>query len=232
MRKNTKTITKGETIIHTEGGQIVSKTVHQAYKMDTEDSYVKVYFEGLAYIRDMPPDCFALLCKLMELCTYAEPTQADGTNDSFHINLMTSRKKRIAEEMGYKHIKSVSNLITELIDGGVLFRLDRSCYRLNPWLFGRGEWKNMIAIRELGDIQPPDPGATFATVQKATVEARRQVKAQLAKNEEARIKGMAGYTVNPETGEAIPLFNGDADILSHEGVPLLPMTEGDTDLAE
>ena len=222
MRKNTKTITNSETVIHTENGQTVSKTVHQTYKMDTEDSYVKFYFEGLAYIRDMPSDCFALLCKLMELCTYAEPTQADGTNDSFHINLMTSRKKRIADEMGYKNIKSVSNLLTELIDGGVLFRLDKSCYRLNPWLFGRGEWRNMVAIREVSDILPPDPGATFAVVQKNTLEARRKFKAQQKQNEEARAKAMADC----------PLPNGNADILSHEGIPAFAVTKGDTDGAE
>lgn len=232
MRKNSKRITTSETIIHTEGDKIISKTVRQSYKMDTEDSYVKVYLEGLDYIKDMPKDCFVLLCKLMEYCTYAEPTKADGTNDSFHINIMTNRKKRIADELGYNNVNSVSNLLTELIDGGVLFRLDKSCYRLNPWLFGRGEWRHMIDVREAADINPPDPGTTFASVHKNTVEARRRRKAQEKQNKEARAKALAGYTVDPETGEAIPLFNGDTDILPHEGVPLFPMTEGNTDGSE
>lgn len=232
MRKNMKTITSGETIINTENGQIVSKTSHQHFKLDTEDSYVKVYLEGLNYIRDMPKDCFALLCKLMELCTYAEPTEPNGTNDSFHINLMTSRKKRLADELGYKTTKPISNLLTELVDGGVLFRLDRGTYRLNPWLFGRGDWANMVAVREVAGILPPDPKTTFASVQKATVEARKRVKAQTKQNEEARAKALLGFQVDPETGEAIPLFNGDADILSHEGISILPVTEGSADSGE
>lgn len=232
MRKNSKRITTSETVIHTEGDKTVSKTVRQSYKMDTEDSYVKVYLEGLDYIKDIPKDCFALLCKLMEYCTYAEPTKADGTNDSFHINIMTSRKRRLADELGYKNLNSISNLLTELVDGGVLFRLDKSCYRLNPWLFGRGEWSHMIAVRESADINPPDSGATFASVHNNTVEARRRRKAQEKQNADARAMFLAGYTVDPETGEAIPLDNGSADVLPHEGVSLLPMTEGDTDRAE
>lgn len=232
MRKNTKTITSGETIINTENGEIVSKTSHQHFKLGTEDSYVKVYLEGLNYIRDMPHDCFVLLCKLMEYCTYAEPTKPDGTNDSFHISLMTSRKKRLTEELKYKNTKSISNLLTELIDGNVLVRLDRSCYRLNPWLFGRGEWVNMVAVRELANIRPPDQGTTFATVQQATAEARKRSNAQKKQNEEARAKALADYIVDPETGKALPLSNGNADILSHEGVSLLPVSEGDTDCAE
>lgn len=232
MRKNAKRITTSETLIHTEGDKTVSKTVRQSYKLDTEDSYVKVYLEGLDYIKDMPRDCFLLLCKLMEYCTYAEPTKPDGTNDSFHISLTTNRKKHLAQEMGYKNTKSISNLLTELIDGNVLARLDRSLYRLNPWLFGRGEWVNMVAVRELADIRPPDPGMTFATVQQATAEARKRANAQKKQNEEARAKALADYIVDPETGEALPLSNGNADILSHEGVSLLPVSEGDTDCAE
>lgn len=203
MRKNTKTITTGQTFFNTEGGQLKTKSGYQHFKLDTEDSYVKVYLEGLNYIRDMPRDCFALLCKLMEYCTYAEPTKEDGTNDSFHISLMTSRKKRLAEELGYQNVKSVSNLLTELIDGNVLARLDRSCYRLNPWLFGRGEWVFMVEIRETSDILRPDPGTTFASVQKATVEARKRRKTQTKQNEEARAEYVATHFYDPTTGEML-----------------------------
>ena len=232
MPRNSKRRNYTEVFTREEDGKTYQKISRVNYSVDTEDSYAKFYFEGFDYIRDMPRDCFTLFCKLMQYCTYAGPDEPDGTNDSFVINLTTARKKKIAQEMGYAHVKSVSNLLTELCYGEALCRMEDSCYRPNPYICGRGAWQDMISIREQGEFHSIVPGSTFMSVYTARVETIRRIKEQKKRNEEARNKGMAGYTVDPETGEAIPLFNRDADILPHEGVPLLPMTEGDTDLAE
>ena len=232
MPRNSKRMNYAEVFTHEEGGKIYQKISRVNYSVDTEDSYTKFYFEGFDYIRDMPRDCFALFCKLMKHCTYAGPNESDGTNDSFVINLTTARKKKIAQEMGYARVKSVSNLLTELCYGKVLCRMEDSCYRPNPYICGRGAWQDMISIREQGEFNPIVPGSTFMSVYTAQVETIRRFKEQQMRNEDARVKALAGYTVDPETGEAIPLFNGDADILPHEGVPLLTMTESDTDRAE
>ncbi len=232
MPRNSKRRNYTEVFTREEDGKTYQKISRVNYSVDTEDSYAKFYFEGFDYIRDMPRDCFTLFCKLMKHCTYAGPNEPDGTNDSFVINLTTARKKKIAQEMGYTSVKSMSNLLTELCYGEVLCRMESSCYRPNPYICGRGAWQDMISIREQGGFNPIVPGTTFMSVYTARVEAIRRFKEQKKRNEEARAKALAGYAIDLETGEAIPLFNGNADILPHEDVPLLPMTECDTDRAE
>lgn len=92
----------------------------------TEDDYIKIYFRGLEYIRDMPSDCFALLCILMKYASYADERSHDGVNYSFVIHVDKYVKQAIASELGYKRIGSVSNLLTQLIDGEVLTRMTNS----------------------------------------------------------------------------------------------------------
>ena len=225
MAQNKKKITASETVTHTDANGSVSRTSRQSFLTDSEDAYVKFYTEGLYYIRDMPRDCFALFCLLLDYCTYAGPNDKDGTNDSFHISLTNSRKKKLAKELGYKTVTAVSNLLTELIHGGAMIRLEKSVYRPNPFVCGRGSWDDMLTLRENGGFHTPNPDDTFMSVYNAKVEANRRVKEQKAMNEEARALAMAGYTVDPETCEAIPLNDGSTDILPHKGVPLLPVTE-------
>lgn len=232
MPKNSKRVNYAEVFIHESGGKTHQRTSRMNYTVDTEDSYVKFYYEGLDYIRDMPRDCFMLFCKLMEYCTYAAPNASDGTNDSFVIHLTTARKKKIAQEMGYTSVKPVSNLLTELCYGEALVRMETSCYRPNPYVCGRGAWVDVISVREQGEFTSIIPGSTFMSVYKKRVKVERASKAQKKRNEEARAMYLAGYTVDPETGEAIPLDNRSADVLPHEGISLLPVTEGDTDCAE
>lgn len=232
MPKNSKRLNYAEVFTHEEGGKTCKRTSRLNYTVDTEDSYVKFYYEGLDYIRDMPRDCFTLFCKLMQYCTYAAPDDVHGQNDSMVIHLSTARKKKIAQAMGYTDVKSVSNLLTELCYGEALVRMEKATYRPNPYICGRGAWLDILSVREQGEFNPIDQGSTFMSVYKARVEATRKFKAQQKRNEEARAMFQAGYIIDPETGEAIPLENGSADVLPHEGVPLLPVAEGDTDGGE
>lgn len=206
MSKNSKRINYAEVFTHEEGGKTYQKISRVNYSIDTEDSYAKFYFEGLDYIQDMPRDCFKLFCKLMEYCTYAAPNASDGTNDSFVINLTTARKKKIAQEMGYSCVKSVSNLLTELCYGEALCRMENSCYRPNPYICGRGAWHDMVLVREQGEFNPIAPGSTFMSVYKARV--------QYKKDAEARIKALVDYNPDPLRKEAT-LFEGDTDILPY-----------------
>ena len=215
MPRNSKRRNYAEVFTHEQDGKVYQRISRVNYSIDSEDSYVKFYFEGLDYIRDMPRDCFMLFCKLMEHCTYAGPDDVHGLNDSFVIHLTSARKKKIAQEMGYSSVKPISNLLTELCYGEALVRMETACYRLNPYICGRGAWADIISVREQGEFNPIVPGSTFMSVYQARVKAIRSFKEQQKRNEEARAKALAGYAVDPETGEAIPLFEGDTDILPY-----------------
>lgn len=190
MPRNSKRRNYAEVFTHEQDGKVYQRISRVNYSIDSEDSYVKFYFEGLDYIRDMPRDCFV-------------------------IHLTSARKKKIAQEMGYSSVKPVSNLLTELCYGEALVRMETACYRLNPYICGRGAWADIISVREQGEFNPIVPGSTFMSVYQARVRAIRSFKEQQKRNEEARAKALADYTVDPETGEAIPLFEGDTDILPY-----------------
>lgn len=203
MPKNSKRVNYAEVFTHEEGGKTCKRTSRLNYTVDTEDSYVKFYYEGLDYIRDMPRDCFTLFCKLMQYCTYAAPDDVHGQNDSMVIHLTTARKKKIAQEMGYTKVSSVSNLLTELCYGEVLVRMETACYRPNPYICGRGAWADIISVREQGEFNPIVPGSTFMSVYHARVEAIRRFKAQQKRNEEARAEHEATHFYDPTTGEML-----------------------------
>ena len=142
----------------------------------TEDDYIKIYFQGLEYIRDMPSDCFALLCILMKYASYADERSHDGVNYSFIIHVDKYVKQALASELGYKKIGSVSNLLTQLIDGKVLTRMTNSVYRLNPYLFGKGKFENIVDLRNKRDgFDVPRDGDTFMKVYKRTYGSRRLI---------------------------------------------------------
>lgn len=144
--------------------------------ISTEEDYIKIYFRGLEYIRDMPSDCFALLCILIKYASYADERSHDGVNYSFVIHVDKYVKKAIVSELGYKSIGSVSNLLTQLIDGEVLTRMTNGVYRLNPYLFGRGKFEHILDLRcPLEGFKPPRDGDTFMKVYKRTYGQRRHV---------------------------------------------------------
>ena len=140
----------------------------------TEDDYIKIYFQGLEYIRDMPRDCFALLCILMKYASYADKRSQDGENYSFVMHVDKYVKKEIAKKLGYKSIRSISNLMTQLIDGGVIARMTNSVYRLNPYYFGKGKFENIVDLRNERDgFLYPAEGDTFMTAYKRNYGTRR-----------------------------------------------------------
>lgn len=57
----------------------------------------------------------------------------------------------------------VSNAITELVKGKILYRVGTGAYNFNPYLFGKGDWQDVSRLRlevNYDDIK----GKTFKTV--------------------------------------------------------------------
>lgn len=174
-----------EAYLNPQTGEIEYYHERHNYVVDTEEHYIKLYFAGLEYIRDMPQDCFLVLSKLMQHCTYAEYSDKHNMNYSFLIDLNTALKERIANELGYG-VKSISNVITQLLDGDVLHRVSRSTYRLNPFLFGRGAWPCMVDVREHCGFRKPDPDATFKSTYDFNVAAKKRTKRLRQESQQAR----------------------------------------------
>ncbi|KLV27094.1 replication/maintenance protein RepL, partial [Priestia megaterium] len=60
--------------------------------------------------------------------------------------LNAALKRQIAEEIDLS-VSSINNAITKFVKGELLERIDTGLYRVNPHLFGKGEWKDIAKIR-------------------------------------------------------------------------------------
>lgn len=139
---HTDTITDGATgeILqeHTTKEQ-VTRTIHKA-----EPPYIKLYIQDLLYLSDMPKGLTDIVYSLAMRATYANPRD---TSKGLVVPLNSYIRKEICEECGYKKVQSLNNDITKLVKGNIIRRIGTGTYQLNPYIFGKGEWKDIDNIR-------------------------------------------------------------------------------------
>lgn len=181
-RKSERKITQCESYVCYEDGVRQERTTHRIYTIGSEDDYVKIYIRGLIYMRDMPPDCLRLLLFLLPYLRYAETPGSYMFNYGLTITIDRSLKVEIAKLMGYGGPNSISNVLTKLVDGGVLHWEGKGLYRTNPYLLGRGNVKDIAEVRgHYG--HPPAPEATFMSVYQETKKKKKAQKEGLDPNQ-------------------------------------------------
>ena len=105
-----------------------------------EPPYVKLYLKDMMYLCDLPPRQYQVMLYLLKRATYAN----DG---NMQILIPSGLKKMMMEDLGIKSRQSIDNIISKLNKANIIYRVATSVYRLNPYLFGRGEWKDISSIR-------------------------------------------------------------------------------------
>lgn len=114
-------------------GEIVSQEtkVVNIRPMESEPAFIKLYIEDLGRI-------FQLQAGHQEILTYvAASVDYEGI-----VSLSAGRKARIATTVKCS-MKSIDNAITELVKRGILARIGRGEYELDPTLFAKGEWRDI-----------------------------------------------------------------------------------------
>ena len=173
-RKNEKKIVYGSSS-HVSGPDgLYNACKETVFRIGAEEDYIKIYFDRMYYLSDLPSDCFRLLLLLLPHVNYAEDLDSPTVQYSLTIILNPDLKKRITKVMGYTKVDTVSNLITELCDGEILHRVSRSIYRLNPYIFGRGQYKNIVHLREDGEFPFVRYEETFMLVRNRNKELRKR----------------------------------------------------------
>lgn len=146
-----------ETEVLNDKGEIVSKRANRTLSWGSEPAFIKLYLQDVLYLADMPTKHSAILYELLKRSSYA------GDKDGMQVIVNASLKRRIQEALGLKNVGSISNAITELVKGKVLYRADVGMYNFNPYLFGKGDWQDIAKLRleiDYDDIK----GKTFKTV--------------------------------------------------------------------
>lgn len=145
-----------ETSVMDKNGNIESKRANRTLSWGDEPSYIKLYLQDVMYLRDMPKQYAALAACLLRRVSYA------GDADGMCVTLVPRIKRAICKEMGWKRTSTLDNSLHKLIEGKIIYRLDRGIYKFNPYLFGKGDWQDIARLRleiDYSDIK----GRTFKT---------------------------------------------------------------------
>lgn len=176
-----------KSIVDGETGEILSQEINTAYTIPKEPDYIKLYIRDILYLQDMPENLTPFLMALVKRMTYAS---SDWGNC---VVLNAAIRKVIQKECGYKARQTVYNNTRKLIQGGILKEIANDVYQLNPYIFGRGEWKDIEKIRAEVSYSKIE-GRTF----KANFEYEEAKKIKLVKDLKSKIEQSNQVEIQPE----------------------------------
>lgn len=132
-------LTEIESIVDSDG------VVHQQRRnltvaWEQEPPYVKMYLDTVLYMKDLPKGHNSILLSLLKHMSYAD------SNEPQIIYVNSSMKKRIAQTLDVS-VSRINNVISDLTAGEIFHRVDRGMYRVNPNLFGKGDWQDIAELR-------------------------------------------------------------------------------------
>lgn len=133
-----------------DAGEVIDQWSASFYSVGREDDYIKLYIErGLVMLKGITKGQAAIFLALTAYMTYAQDGQLVYVN--------ASMKRAIAKEVGCE-MDTVTQAIKKFCSKGILRRIDRGCYEVNPYIVGRGKWSDIVKLRTIVDWQ----AGTFA----------------------------------------------------------------------
>jgi len=131
------------TVFDSETGEIKEKKTNITHFVNGEPEFVKLYVRDILYLVGLPKRSITVLFWLMKHMTYADDELG------LCVVLNATFKKMMCSELGFQRIQTIDNCLSELAKFKVVERIGRGMYRLNPHLFGKGNWFNIKEIRML-----------------------------------------------------------------------------------
>lgn len=131
-----------ETVI-TGDGELVERHENYLIQWESEPNYIKLYLDTVLYLSDLPKGYNSILLGFLKYMTYSNPNNAHGGQIIYFNSAM---KKDIAKELNVS-IARVNQAISDFTKGKILERIDTGTYRVNPYLFGKGDWQDIAEIR-------------------------------------------------------------------------------------
>lgn len=123
------------------GKQYPSET-YRTYRYPSEVPYIKLYLgEFLQNLNGLPTSCTEVLYQLLNYAKYAN----DSEPMTIYVN--SKIKQEIIQHTNITSIQTIDNALTVLVKNQILFRIYRGTYRLNPYIFGKGDWRDIYELR-------------------------------------------------------------------------------------
>lgn len=131
-------IEKTESVVDINTGEILSQQskVINVRPIEPEPDYIKLYLGDLGRLNSLSPAATEILLYIAATVDY----------DGF-VSLTAHKKARIALTCGCSP-KTIRNAIIEYVKLGLLMRVGRAEYELNPHLFAKGKWRTIRERRK------------------------------------------------------------------------------------
>lgn len=134
-----KTVLRSEIQKDLITGEIKKEKITIQY--EKEPAYVKLYFDCLGvFIKNdgLNSSLNDVLIEVLKRTTYAEEGQI------VHLDKFT--KTLICKATG-KSMPRLNQIIATWLKNDIVTRIARGIYQINPWIFGKGEWRNISDLR-------------------------------------------------------------------------------------
>ncbi len=128
-----KKVTYEKEIVDKETGE--SLRTYSESILPREPDFVKLYLESVTKLNDVQGWTDPILYELLKLMNYRN-----------EIILNAAIKKRIGAEIGIS-TRTIDNALSMLVKKDIILREDTGLYKGNPYLFGKGEWRDIRELR-------------------------------------------------------------------------------------
>lgn len=140
--KEATVYTKISNVIDIETGEILSQTSEEIKTKAKEPDFVKVYLNTIMTfngIKNITTDFLLMLCNYI--------TYANNEKTQMRCILNKMVKDEMAQQLNISN-SMVDKNIKKCIDAGILFKTEyRATFIVNPFLFARGEWRNIKSLQ-------------------------------------------------------------------------------------
>lgn len=141
-----RSIYKSASVTINQAGEIIEKSEYNVTKLPQEPPYIKLYTDEISRIYD--------LGRVQHMVLFELVSRSGFTGE---VAIGPRIKSGIAER--YKTtIQTIDNTILALIKKGLIQRIGRGEFLLDPNLFGKGSWKDILERR-----------ATYKELKKTTI---------------------------------------------------------------
>ena len=135
-------------IVDNQTGEVTQSIKKTEFINSKEPNYIKLYVDTLLTFKNLSKSLNPILIEFLKYMSYA--SVSDGTGGQI-IYVNAHMKKLIAAATGLK-IDRINKALTDFVKANVFKRIATGTYQVNPYLFGKGEWKDIKSIRATFDF--------------------------------------------------------------------------------
>ena len=168
-----------ETEYNRDTGEITKQVRSTSYGYKPEEPFIKLYLKHVLIFNDLPPRYAEVLIAMSDFMSYAH----DDPPQTVYLN--AALKEKICKICGLANVQSLDNSLSELVKANMLYKVTnketgktmRGTYQLNPFIVGKGDWKDIVKLRLTIDFDA-DGKRMLLEERRKTQKSPNQIKGQ------------------------------------------------------